>query len=584
MKLAHISLDQLVISKANMRHGKRPPDIADLLPSVRARGVLVPLLVRKSGDGDDNESYEIVAGRRRYFAARAVAAEGQEVDPLPCAIMEAGDDATALEASLLENIARLDPDEVSQWEVFTRLIREGRTVEDIAATFGLNALTVRRRLALGNLLPGIRAAYRKGEIDAASLRHLTMASKARQRDWLALENDPEARAPRGSQLKSWLFGGQAIAVTAALFPLELYTGELLSDLFGEECYFADGELFWRLQNEAIGQKRAAYVEAGWRDAVLLGPDQPFAPWDHEKTAKRRGGKVYLSVSRRGELEIHEGYLTRKEARCIRTKEGEGGTDDSKSARPEVSCNLQTYLDLHRHAALRLALQDHPGVALRLLLAHVIAGSFLWAVRPEPQRASPAIAESLAASPAEAAFAEKRHAVLALLGLAPDEPMVTHSLRGADGTVTIFARLLSLAEDDVLRILAVVMGETLEAGSAMVEAAAYRIGLDMRRFWQPDEAFFDLLRDREIVTALLAEVAGPAVAASNRQEKLRTQKQILRDCLAGDNGRLKSAPWLPGWMAVPARAVTERGGVKAVDHWARIGALFAEADNHSLAAE
>lgn len=119
MQLAHVSIDRLSISPANMRHSKRPPDVSDILPSVRARGVLVPLLVRPNGSP---ETFEIVAGRRRYFAARAVAEERGELESLPCAIMEDGDDADALEASLIENIARLDPDEVSQWETFTRLV------------------------------------------------------------------------------------------------------------------------------------------------------------------------------------------------------------------------------------------------------------------------------------------------------------------------------------------------------------------------------------------------------------------------------------------------------------------------------
>ncbi|MBN9921117.1 hypothetical protein JND48_14920, partial [Listeria monocytogenes] len=88
--------------------------------------------------------------------------------PLPCAVMAAGDDAAALEASLIENIARVDPDEVARWESFTRLVREGRTPEEIALTFGLTELQVKRTLALGNLLPRIRGLYRKGEIDAAT--------------------------------------------------------------------------------------------------------------------------------------------------------------------------------------------------------------------------------------------------------------------------------------------------------------------------------------------------------------------------------------------------------------------------------
>ncbi|MBX3497515.1 MAG: ParB/RepB/Spo0J family partition protein, partial [Parvibaculum sp.] len=150
MELRHIPIDELRPAAINMRHGKRPPDIDDILPSIRARGILQPLLVRPVAA--EANLYEIVAGRRRYFSAKAVKEEQGEVEPLPCAVMEPGDDAAALEASLIENIARLDPDEMSQYECFARLTREGKSVADIAATFGLTELMVKRRLALGTLI------------------------------------------------------------------------------------------------------------------------------------------------------------------------------------------------------------------------------------------------------------------------------------------------------------------------------------------------------------------------------------------------------------------------------------------------
>ena len=57
-----------------------------------------------------------------------------KVSAVPCAVMAEGDDVAALEASLIENIARLDPDEVSRSEIFSRLVKTGRSVTDIAAT------------------------------------------------------------------------------------------------------------------------------------------------------------------------------------------------------------------------------------------------------------------------------------------------------------------------------------------------------------------------------------------------------------------------------------------------------------------
>lgn len=106
---------------------------ADILPSVRQRGVLQTLIVReKVKDGaPDPDDIEVIAGARRYYAARAVVEEGGAVDPLPVAIMEPGDDAAAIEASLIENFARLDPDEVTQWRTFTRLLTDGNLAEKV---------------------------------------------------------------------------------------------------------------------------------------------------------------------------------------------------------------------------------------------------------------------------------------------------------------------------------------------------------------------------------------------------------------------------------------------------------------------
>ena len=59
--------------------------------------------------------------------------------------MEPGDDAAALEASLIENIARLDPDEMSQYETFARLIKEGRTIPEVLLS-GHHAAIERWRL------------------------------------------------------------------------------------------------------------------------------------------------------------------------------------------------------------------------------------------------------------------------------------------------------------------------------------------------------------------------------------------------------------------------------------------------------
>ena len=578
MKLDFIALDKLSVSKANMRFGKKVPDVSDILPTVRKRGILQPLIVRTNCGPD---AYEIVAGARRYHAASLVAAErsaaGEPVDDmLPCAIIDAGDDAAAIEASLIENIARLAPDDVTRWVTFTRLVKEGQGADDIAATFGLPDLAVKRILALGNLLPRIRDLYSAEKIDAATIRHLTMASKGQQRAWLALFDDKDAYVPTGHQLKAWLFGGQSVAVKTALFDVEASGLVTVADLFGEDRYFADGAEFWTAQMAAIEAMKNTYLEDGWSDVVIVGPTQQFNTWEHKKAGKRKGARIYIDINARGEVTVHEGYLTAKEAQ--RLDSGEAGTPMPKVVRGEVTGPMATYIDLHRHAAVRATLTDHTHVALRLMVAHAVIGSPLWTIRTEAQATrNDTISESIENSPAEAAFDERRRAVLGVLGFDPDAPTVTGGNADAYGLTALFLRLLDLPDPCVMDVIAIVMGETLASGSAAVEVTGAYIGVDMARWWQADTAFFGLLRDREVLTCIMAEVAGAVVANANATEKAKTMKSIITDNLDGTNGREKYENWVPRWMAFPPSTYTSRGGVGTVRAAALVAAAREDAE-------
>jgi ParB family chromosome partitioning protein len=566
MELRHIHIANLCVSATNMRAKGSKPDIANILPSIRARGVIVPLIVRPMAEAD---RFEIVAGKRRYHAALAIAEESGEGDALPCAVMAAGDDAAALEASIIENVARLDPDEVTRWESFTRLVREGRSPEDIALTFGLTELQVKRTLALGNLLPRIRGLYRKGDIDVVTVRHLTLASKARQRDWLALLDGENVYCPTGHQLKAWLFGGASIPVGAALFDLSGYDGEIVSDLFGEDQWFGDAASFWTAQNAAIEAKTESYREAGWRGVIVLPTGETFQSWEHERCPKRKGGKVFLVVGTRGDVTVHEGYISRKEARKL-----EMADVAEKPVRPETSSAIRNYVDLHRHAAVRADLAGHPSLALRLMVAHAIVGSPLWNVRVEDQHAaSNEISESARACPSETRFDEKRRAVLDLLGFDAESATVTGGYDGDHGLAGLFLRLLELPDPALLDVAAVVMGETLQAGSALIEVLGPLLGTDMAKVWAADDTLLDMIRDREVLGAVLRDVAGDTVAKANEGATGKVKRRIVRDCLTG-NGRPKADGWVPKWMAFPPAAYTERGGVPTVTRAAQVAGLSA----------
>jgi ParB family chromosome partitioning protein len=317
-------------------------------------------------------------------------------------------------------------------------------------------------------------------------------------------------------------------------------------------------LFWALQSRSIAAKRDALLKAGWSEVIVLETGQHFSQYEHVKVSKKKGGKVFIAVSHDGEVESFEGFLTQKEAkRLAKAQEREANAKAGKPpvSRPAMTKAIENYLDLHRHALVRLALMGNPKIAWRLAVAHMVAPSGNWTVDADDQSSrSTAIGASLARSPAQAAFAAEERAVHHLLGWDADDT--------CHGTASIFRKLVSLGDGDVQRIAAFFMAASLAVGSEAVEDVGQYLAVDPRTHWQPDETFFDLIRDRTAVNAMLAEVAGETVAKANIAEKTKTQKQIVRDSLAGSNGRVKVEGWLPGWMAFPAREIGSAAPVQS----------------------
>jgi ParB family chromosome partitioning protein len=213
--------------------------------------------------------------------------------------------------------------------------------------------------------------------------------------------------------------------------------------------------------------------------------------------------------------------------------------------------------------------------LRLTLAHMIVGAPLLRAQVEPQRAlTDAVGESVETCASETAFDTRRREVLALLRFDGEAPTVIGGYGEDDGIAGLFVRLLGLSDDAVLEVLALVMAEALEAGTALIEVLGPRLGIDMTALWQPDDALLDLIRDREVLAAILTDVAGEGVASANDGATGKVKRQIIRDCLTGENGRAKVEGWLPRWMAFPPAAYTTRGGVQTVDRSEALGDLIA----------
>ena len=154
-------------------------------------------------------------------------------------------------------------------------------------------------------------------------------------------------------------------------------------------------------------------------------------------------------------------------------------------------------------------------------------------------------------------------MLALLGFDPDEPSVTLGHEPRNGSSGLFQRLLELPDAVVMEVLGVVMAETLASGTGLIETIGLHLGVKMADYWVADDAFFGLMRDREVLTKVLREVGGDTVAEAHSAEKGKTVKGVISDYLTGSNGRAKVEHWVPRWMAFPPSAYTQRGGVATV---------------------
>jgi ParB family chromosome partitioning protein len=231
-------------------------------------------------------------------------------------------------------------------------------------------------------------------------------------------------------------------------------------------------------------------------------------------------------------------------------------------RPEMSAPLANYVDLVRHSAVRLAVADAPETALRLMLAHAVGGGRWWKVEAEPQRPATAeIGEAAAKLASQSAFAKRAAKAAKLLRLdAEGASIVAHDASGGR-TAEVFARLLDMTDAQVMQVLAVVMAETLAAGTDLIDTLGQRLEVDCLRHWHPDETYFALVKDREAVSGMLAEVIGETAANTYLTEPGTKKKAIIRKALAGD-GRTRKENWKPRYMAFPRWGYTGRPTIAA----------------------
>lgn len=149
--------------------------LAELVASVRERGVLQPLLVRRVGDG-----YELIAGERRFRAAQ----ESGLAD-VPAIVMDVSD-REALEIALVENLQRSDLNLIEEAEGYRALAEKfAMTQDDIARRVGKARPTIANALRLLDLPDSVKRLVAERRLSPGHAKALLGIEIPREREWIA---------------------------------------------------------------------------------------------------------------------------------------------------------------------------------------------------------------------------------------------------------------------------------------------------------------------------------------------------------------------------------------------------------------
>ncbi|MFC1535713.1 ParB/RepB/Spo0J family partition protein [Candidatus Neomarinimicrobiota bacterium] len=139
-------------------------EMADLINSVKSKGILQPITVRESGEG----RYQLVAGERRLRAAKSIGLEN-----VPVYLLSVDSDVEMMEYALIENIQREDLNPVEQAEAFALLLSKyDLTQQNIADQVGMSRPAVANTLRLLRLPAEIKESLKRDELTMGHARAL----------------------------------------------------------------------------------------------------------------------------------------------------------------------------------------------------------------------------------------------------------------------------------------------------------------------------------------------------------------------------------------------------------------------------
>ncbi|WP_373832496.1 ParB/RepB/Spo0J family partition protein [Delftia acidovorans] len=170
-----LQLDVMVPGQYQPRTHMDEGALYELAESIKAQGIMQPILVRRLAKGDHAGKYEIIAGERRFRAARIAG-----LAEVPVLVREVPDEAAAAMA-LIENIQREDLNPLEEAQGLSRLVKEfGLTHEQAAQAVGRSRSAATNILRLLNLADPVQTMLMAGDIDMGHARALLSLDRAAQ--------------------------------------------------------------------------------------------------------------------------------------------------------------------------------------------------------------------------------------------------------------------------------------------------------------------------------------------------------------------------------------------------------------------
>jgi ParB family transcriptional regulator, chromosome partitioning protein len=279
-----------------VRKETEDPELPELIASIKAHGLLDNLVVHpehptsKKSKRAKHARYGVVSGGRRWRALTALREQGFIDDdyPVECKICSYED---AIEISLAANMFRI-MHPADQFVAFKELIDAGRSVEEVAARFGVTPLVIQRRLRLANLHPMFLPLYRAGRVTLDHLMALAVTDDhARQHQaWEACDgvnSSPEdlRRALTEAETSS----ESPIAIFVGIEAYLAAGGATRRDLFSDigEVYLLDRPLLEKLAKEKLDASAAQLKADGAAWVDILPAEQYWRRGDYTRVPMRQ---------------------------------------------------------------------------------------------------------------------------------------------------------------------------------------------------------------------------------------------------------------------------------------------------------